>query len=521
MKNKNKAKEALARANTNDTPRVQPSIRTMDWGLVIKWVVLIFTGLQFLVMLSLGVNQISHEEIMSHTDSYHMMYFKQFGEGGHCYYPRSDFMHISDGYTPLASEIFGQVMRIFGVDVRPLRAVAFAFASLGVWLVWSLVRRITGSQFLGIVAAGLAAGLELRWQLDVGPNTIHAVFSLLGLWFLVRDEQLGRWTLIGAGLSLFASFWTKQLGLAYMVAGTVYVLSKDWRKGLVFGTGLALLSIVGIFYYAHLEGSQFLYWVFEMNRNQPVHWARIWDVTVKQILVGKYAVVTALVVAGLVTYGRGWKEWFKPETILLGASAIAGTYTNCKYGSGTSQMWFFYLMLIVCGLSYAGRFLRDSRLAAPLACGLLAVQSLALLEDPRPDFITQEDTARYNQIMSILKTPGKSTYFINHNIFGVLAKGVPWPDSGEDSWVRGVFDRNTISKERREYLESDPWDIVMIDIPLEDNSYVLYERLNAAYKPVLEIPEGRGNNSVFYDLRWRKIVFERKTPAESKTNTNQ
>ena len=516
MKHKDRTKNGPVDTNqgTTEAPTVPRQAQEKGWGIVLKWTAGILLGLQMLVMVSLGVNQVGHGEIMIGADAWHMMYFKQFGDGGHCYYPRGDYAHATDGYTPLASEIFGKVMRVFGVDIRPLRAVAFAFGLLGCWLAWDLVRRATGSRFLGFAAAGLAAGLEMRWHLDVGPNTLHAVFSLLGVWLLARDERLGRWTLAGAGLALFASFWTKQLGLAYMVAGTVYVLIKDWRKGLAFGGGLALLSVAGILRYAHLEGSQFCYWVFEMNRNQPIHWPRIWDVAVKQILAGKYAVVTALTLAGLAAYGRNWKEWFKAETLLLGAAAVAGVFASCKYGSGTSQMWFFYLMLIVCGLSYAGRFLRDSRLAATLAWGLLTVQGLAMLEDPRPHFITRDDTARYNQIMAILKTPGKSTYFINRNVFGLLAKGEPWPSAGEDSWVNGVFDRNSMSKERREYIESDPWDIVVIDVPLEDNSYVLYDRLNAAYKPVREIPEAKENASI-YDLRYRKIVFERKTPQAS------
>ena len=520
MKRKDKSKneaESAAKGATAEKA-VLPQVRNEGWGLVLKWVAGILLGLQVAAMLALGVNQLAHEEIMSSSDAWHMMYFKQFGDGGHCYYPRSDYVHATDGYTPLASEIFGKVMRVFGVDIRPLRAVAFAFALFGCWLAWSLVRRATGSRFLGFAAAGLAAGLEMRWHLDVGPNTIHAVFSLLGVWLLARDERLGKWTLAGAGLALFASFWSKQLGIAYMVAGTVYVLLKDWRKGLALGGGMALLSLAGILYYSHLDGSQFCYWVFEMNRNQPIHWPRIWDVAVKQILAGKYAIVTALTLAGLALYGRRWKEWFKAETLLLGASAVAGVVGSCKYGSGTSQMWFFYLMLIVCGLSYAGRFLRDSRLAATVAWGLLAVQALAMLEDPRPHFLTREDTARYNQIMSILKTPDKSTYFINRNIYGILAKGEPWPNAGEDSWVNGVFDRNALSKERREYIESDPWDIVIIDVPLEDNSYALYDRLNAAYKPVREIPETKANSSV-YDLRWRKIVFERKEPKPAPSAT--
>ena len=66
-----------------------------------------------------------------------------------------------------------------------------------------------------------------------------------------------------------------------------------------------------------------------------------------------------------------------------------------------------------------------------------------------------------------------------------------------------------LSPERRAFLASDPWDLVIVDIPLEDNSYALYERLQTAYKPLYEIqPSSRYATS--YDLRYKKVVFEKK-----------
>ena len=140
---------------------------------------------------------------------------------------------------------------------------------------------------------------------------------------------------------------------------------------------------------------------------------------------------------------------------------------------------------------------------------LVALQSLALIDDPRPYYINDEDVGRYRQLMGILGTPGKSSYLVNRGFMSFLAGQKAWPQAGEDSWNKKRFDQNMLSQERRDFLARDPWDLVIIDIPLEDNSYALYERLQTAYKPLYEIPpSSRYANA--YDLRYKKVVFEKK-----------
>ena len=486
-----------------------PSIGTPASVRWMRWVVGAIVSVHLAIALSLIVNHVGRSAIVSGADAWHMLYFHQFAEGGHSYYPRGDVEHVTDGYTPLASEIFGWTIRLCGTDIRWVRLVAGLFGLFGIGLAGACVKRLTGDGFFAYVAAALTAGLEMKWYLDVGPNTLHATFSILALYLFLRDPGLSWKTTALAGLALFASFWTKQLGLAYMAAGTVYVLSKEWRKGLGLGLGLAVLTVAGIVYYESRENSQFLYWVFEMNRNQPIIWSRLLTVVYAEILTRKYAVAVALIAAGALAYERSWKRLFLPELLLLGAAAVAGIFANGKYGSGTSQMWFFYMLMIVVGTAYAHRFFRDKRIAVPLLGALLALQGLALVDDPRPHYVNDEDEGRYRQIMGILSTPGKSSYFINRGFMSLLAGQKGWPQAGEESRNQGRFDQTMLSPERRAFLASDPWDLVIIDVPLEDNSYALYERLEKAYQPLYEIPpSARFANA--YDLRFKKIVFEKK-----------
>lgn len=473
-----------------------------------RWVTGALAAVHLVIALSMMVNHVRRPAIVAGSDAWHMHYFYQFSQGGHSYYPRSDLENVTDGYTPLASEIFGLTIRLFGTDIRWARLVASLFGLLGMGLAGACVKKLTGDRFWAFLGVALAAGIEPKWYLDVGPNTIHATFSLLAVYLFLRDPALTWKTVVFGGLALFASFWSKQLGLAYMVAGTVYVLSQDWRKGMGLGLGLLILTVAAIARYQSMENSQFLYWIFEMNQQQPIIWSRLWTVVYTEILTRKYAVSVVLIAAGLLAYERSWRRLFRPELLMLGAAAVAGAYANNKYGSGPSQMWVFYLLMIILGLDYAWRFLQDRRIAVPLLGALLGMQSLALVEDPRPFYINDEDDARYRQIMDILSTPGKSSYFINRGFMSFLAGHRAWPQAGEDSWNQGRFDRGMLSAERRAFLESDPWDIVIIDIPLEDNSYALYERLNVAYQPLYEIPASTRFPTT-YDLRYRKIIFEK------------
>ena len=184
-----------------DSERQPPPSTGMRW---MRWGVGILVSIHLIVMLSMMANHISRPAIVAGSDAWHMLYFNQFSEGGHCYYPKNDIEHVADAYTPLASEIFGWTIRALGPDIRWVRLVVSLFGLGAVWLAGACVKRLTGDRFFAFVTMGLCAGLEVKWYLDVGPNTVHVFFSILALYLLLRDPALSRKTLVGAGLALFA-----------------------------------------------------------------------------------------------------------------------------------------------------------------------------------------------------------------------------------------------------------------------------------------------------------------------------
>lgn len=478
----------------------------------IKRLLLILAAAHFIAALSVMLNHVSSPATVTLSDSFQMQYYLQFSQGAHRYYPRGELRYVNDGYTPLASNIYGWTIRLFGPDIRGVRAVAALFGLGAFALVGLCTYRLTNDRYYACIAAFLSASVDSKWYLDVGPNTLHVTFSLLGFYLLLRHPKPDTKTAVWAALALFASFWTKQTGLAYMLAGALYLFIVAPRQGAIATGVMVILSFIGIVYYVRLPDSQFIYWVFEFNKHQPLIYARIWDVVFVQILTRKYVILVALILLGLLTTVRHWRDLLKVEYIFIGAAAVAGTYANCKYGSGPSQLWFFYTLMVVLGVSFAARLAQSKVIPSYVAGILLSMQSLSLVEDIRPLYINADDESRYEQIMATLSGPGRSSYYINRGYLSYLTGQRAYPMVSEDVWHNRVFSPEIFSPERLAYIQSNPWDIVIIDEPLEDGSFNLYQQIQKGfYRPIGEIPRA-AKYANGYDIRWRKIIFQRSDP---------
>ena len=166
------------------------------------------------------------------------------------------------------------------------------------------------------------------------------------------------------------------------------------------------------------------------------------------------------------------------------------------------------MMLMICGLTWAQRLAASGRIKPVVVGLLLCLQALLLLQDPRPYYINVEDRQRYAYIMSALATPGQSTCYINRSYLSLLAGKPTYAQVGEECWGNKAMDLSLFSQERRDYINSDPWDII-IDEPLEHGSFVLYQRLNETYRPMAVLPRVE-KYADYYDIRWRKVMFERR-----------
>lgn len=480
-----------------------------------KILLILLVAVHIVIALGLAWNHINSEVIYSGGDSWHMLYYHQHAQGGHMYYPRGYDVHLtSDGYTPFASQIFGWVIRFIGNDIRWVRLTAALFSFGGMWLAAGIVFRLTGSRLFSWLAAGLCAGMDIRWIVEVGPNTMHVAFSLLGLYFLVRDMDVRKWsTPVLVALAFFASYWTKQTGIAYMAAAVFYLICKDVRKGALAFLICAVLSAATAAYFASLDDANFIWRVFKFNQNQPLKPGRLFDPILFPVLTGRFAVMTGAVVAGLLAMKWKWSEVLRPHYVFLGASALVGIFATLKYGSGLQQAWFFFAVLIINGLVFINQFMRENVWAPVAITGLLLVQTASLAEDFRTEIITEEDEQRYEMILDILATPGKEAYYINQGYLNLLVGKTVYGNAAQDCWVDKEYRPDSYPDNWRNFLAKDPFDIIILDVPLCDGSFVLVDRINKAYRVWKEIPPDSRNINRG-ELRRKKVVFVKKTDAD-------
>lgn len=486
-------------------------------NIIAKYIVCALAAIHLIIAASLAYNRITSPAILDSAEAIHSQFAYQVGAGLPLY-GKMDINVQELWYNPLAFQVAGYASKPFNYNIRAMRLVMFFFGAGSILLAAMITWHMTGSRFMAFIAAAWMSAIDAGpWIVEVGPNAGHVFFAMLGAFLLIRDKSLKWPTVIMASVALFGSFWCKQTGLAYIAAGVFYVFTQDVRKGFVAALTAVILIASGILYYTAGTDSTYLKYTF-MHGNHPIMWQWLWTPALYPELLGRFGILCSVIITALFLKGLDIRKWFKPETILLGASAAVGIFTRIKYGSGATQALFFYGMIIVSSLYYLNKFLSQYKISGALIAGMLAVQTVTLAKDWRPFYITSHDETRFREILNILAEPGKVAYYANHGIYNLYVGKEPFAAMGRDCWHKGVYDRSLYPEYYRKTLTSDPFDIVIIDIPLEDNSWLLYERLQSNYQPVMELPAMEKDD---LPLRKRKIVFRKQAKVNPKNQLTE
>jgi len=365
------------------------------------------------------------------------------------------------------------------------------------------------NRFMSVISGGLLFSIPSPgWFIQSGSNEIHVFFALLGMYFLIRDSSPGWKSVVIGVVALFFSFWAKQTGLVYLVAGLIYLLGVHGKKGLVaLGITLALaLAFLG-YYGVRYPGA--MYNMFLLQAQCPIIWSNLWTPVLFPDILGRFGILLAVILTGVwVIHGWKFKDLFRPELLFLGASGVVGIFCPLKYGSGTTQTIVFYGMILACGVSFLQRLQDKTAITEKVLICLLIFQMLALAQDPRASLLRDCDQARFDELRRIISTPGKIVYYNDNPVISLLVNKPFYAGSGRDCYVKGKIDRLRYPKELSAFFKSDPFDMIIVDVPLEDNSWPLYERLNASYQPVAELPALPGNPNDRGNFK--KVVFARK-----------
>ncbi len=488
----------------------------------------LFATIHIFISIVLFSNKIATKTIIDEGEAFHIHYYTQFANGGHCYYPEGHkiasysgkypeegFLNkVSDTYPPLSGFIYGLVIKFFGEDVRFLRFVSFAFGFAALYIVGSLIWHFSRNFLLSYIGIGIASAIDYGWIGELGPNNLLVFFSLFGFFWIIRNEEL-KWSgIIISSCALSLAFLSKQTGLAYIFVQLLYLLYKAPRKALL-ALFLHILLIGGtILYFLIQKDADFIYWVFITNAQQKLDLARMWD-WLYFLFIRQWGILIAFTITGIyLTIDKNWQNIFHPEIMFLGAAFIAGTVTSLKYGSGLSQCWPFLALLTAIGLGYISKFLSEEKISPILVSALLIIQTTALFEDFRYKIIDKEDDERFAMMLNLLATPNKHVYWVDRPYYSILAGANLQFVPADGCWEKGIVYPELYNKEWRKFFERDPYDIVIVDIPQPDGFYPLYQRLSVSYQPAQQInPHSKYPNT--NALRRKKIIFVKKAVQNS------
>jgi hypothetical protein len=180
--------------------------------------------------------------------------------------PRVDRRGATNGITgmqfPSYEWVVAGTYHAFGFHESLPRIVNWLFYMLGVWAFYKLVKRITGAEWLGGVAAwGLAWSPEMFYHgINALPDILALTASLLGLWGFLRwrDTRQGGWL----AFSLLATTLGGLTKLQFLIIGFpigVLVLQDAlarkiaWRDWLLLA-GYAIIAVaVPLAWYAYAD----------------------------------------------------------------------------------------------------------------------------------------------------------------------------------------------------------------------------------------------------------------------------
>ncbi len=464
------------------------------------------------VLGSYAWNRLATPAIVDSDESIHSIFAWQVHQGMPLYGPRDD-PRVQDlfSYTPFSFQVMGNLAKLFSVDVRLFRATTLFAGLLAALVLWGIGRRLGASRWVAAIAAiFFLAFPQPLWFVTIGPNAFLVLFTLLSLWLLLRDPKLSVWTVILAAVSAFLAFWSKQTGLIAIAALIFSLAVRNWRRALLAIGALAAIATPLFIHYASQPGSSFLYNVFVLQKQSPMNWGAFPFPSLFPELLGRFGL---LIAAGIwcALSQRSLLDWIrKPEWVFLGGAVVVAVIARLKYGSGPVQGLLMGALLPAVVLSAAWQACAASVMARRFFYVVCLVQGLCLIQSLAPYRVTPEDESRYRQLLDLVAMPGKEVYYNNASFYQVLAHKPVYTTMGRDCYWHGEFDPSRYPEKLRAFLESDPFDVIIVDIPLEDNSWPLYQRVQSGnYERIGDIPATARNADVM-TLRNQKLILARK-----------
>ncbi len=417
-------------------------------------------------------------------------------------------------YPPFYLWLCGMLWKVFGPIMAIPRIVSFLSAMVFATLMGAFVWRNTERDLLLSVAAPCVvlstyAYME-PWMIAMIVDPLQVALAVGGFFLLAKPLSMRK--TVAAAILMGLSMLTKQTSLAFICAGTLYLLVENRRMAAWFaGISLGLVAVVFYWQNASTDG-EFWQQAFESAGVAPWYAQRIWNEVLFPDLMGRFGIFFVMVLVSLFLTSEGfWRTIWRPEYFMFGAGVAVAVIAQPKLGSGATQALVGYAGIAVSGAIGLHRLFKV--LPAPAGGGVVAVLvafqavtvALPMISSYSMNLVDDNDRAKYQQIADVFAR-GRSCLLY----FAYLPKVFGQPDSGPFGEERSIWKNKRIDYSNKPDSVNEPlykqvYDNVIVGAyaPREDPTL---QAVLSNYKPVARIP-GHPRGVQGGNLRYEYIVF--------------
>jgi hypothetical protein len=273
------------------------------------------------------------------------------------YTSNATYPYYSSNYPPLWSYLVSIPMAWVGPGLGAARVFS-TLSALGTAVVLGLSARrmAAGSTLAGILAGGffLASPYVFHTTPLARVNATALLLAVCGLWLM---EEPTRKRVALASLAFLAALFTKQTTIDAVAAGVIWLVLRQRRLGIVAGSSIAALALIGLGGLVVVTGGAFWLNVVAGNAN-PMDGQQLSGYLLNFALLHCVLLAMAVAEALRVRINSPWPLYF--------VTASLATLSVAKWGAGES--YFLGAIAAACVLagSWAARHTRVTVCAALL-----------------------------------------------------------------------------------------------------------------------------------------------------------
>lgn len=390
-----------------------------------------------------GACAVSYPYEWSTMDGYYVF----FGErllAGEPIYSSYESLLMPFEYVPLYPAVIGVLARVFGHAVWYERCLSLLFAVGISALLARVVNRRTRSKAASAAAALLFFGPAAIsiWYIVRGIDIFATVVGLLGIVVVAESEKHSPRRIAAATIIFVLAFYIKQTTVFPAAAATVFLMSRDFKKG--FLMGISFFAGVAVIFLAlqALSGGWFFENAFVTTSRNPYAFGRLLAFSRDF-----FRYLPLLLPIAFIQAARGLSRrpdiWTLYFLFTLLAALLAG-----KAGAALSYFVPLYSAICICvGMALGDNALAEKRRALHTAVLLLILCQAALFfvkYVPLPTEADLREAGRLDRL--IVEHPGPilsermdSFQMLNDRDLNVEAVQLP------SLIIRGQFDQATLA----------------------------------------------------------------------------